>query len=100
MQVAAVCLTAGMVFAGIAVSLGWGFAAIWIALIAFGFGNGLCDVSMNVSAPRRRRPAAARSCRLFHAAFSLGTLAGAGLGALAEALDVPSRALHRLSSST
>jgi len=88
-QVAAVCLTAGMVFAGFAVTLGWGFAAIWIALIAFGFGNGLCDVSMNVSGAAAEKAGGRTIMPLFHAAFSLGTLAGAGLGALAERLDVP-----------
>ncbi|MET3450763.1 MULTISPECIES: MFS transporter [Curtobacterium] len=88
-QIAAVCLTAGMVFAGVAVTLGWGFAAIWIALIAFGFGNGLCDVSMNVSGAAAEKAGGRTIMPLFHAAFSLGTLAGAGLGALAERLDVP-----------
>lgn len=88
-QIAAVCLTVGMVFAGIAVSLGWGFAAIWIALIAFGFGNGLCDVSMNVSGATAERLGGRTIMPLFHAAFSVGTLTGAGLGSLAEQLDVP-----------
>ncbi len=88
-QVAAACLALGMVFAGLAVSLGWGFAAIWIALIAFGFGNGLCDVSMNVSGAAAEKAGGRTIMPLFHAAFSLGTLAGAGLGALAEALEVP-----------
>lgn len=88
-QVAALCLTAGMVFAGLAVTLGWGFAAIWIALIAFGFGNGLCDVSMNVSGAAAEKAGGRTIMPLFHAAFSLGTLAGAGLGALTERLEVP-----------
>lgn len=88
-QVAAACLALGMVFAGIAVTLGWGFAAIWIALIAFGFGNGLCDVSMNVSGAAAEKAGGRTIMPLFHAAFSLGTLAGAGLGALAEALEIP-----------
>ncbi|MBT2502288.1 MFS transporter [Curtobacterium sp. ISL-83] len=92
-QIAAACLTAGMVFAGIAVTLDWGFAAIWIALIAFGFGNGLCDVSMNVTGATAERLGGRTIMPLFHAAFSVGTLAGAGLGALAERFAVPV-ALH------
>jgi MFS family permease len=88
-QVAAACLAVGMVFAGVAVTLGWGFAAIWIALIAFGFGNGLCDVSMNVSGAAAEKAGGRTIMPLFHAAFSLGTLAGAGLGALAEKLEIP-----------
>jgi MFS family permease len=92
-QIAAVCLALGLVMAGISVSLGWGFAAIWISLIAFGFGNGLCDVSMNVTGATAERLGGRTIMPLFHAAFSLGTLAGAGLGALAERLEVPV-ALH------
>lgn len=87
--IAAVCLAVGMVFAGIAVSLGWGFAAIWVALLVFGFGNGLVDVSMNVSGAAAEQAGGRTIMPLFHAAFSVGTLAGAGLGALTEALDVP-----------
>ena len=95
-QVAAACLAVGMVFAGVAVTLGWGFAAIWIALIAFGFGNGLCDVSMNVSGAAAEKAGGRTIMPLFHAAFSLGTLAGAGLGALAERFEIPVVvALHR-----
>jgi len=88
-QVAALSLTVGMVSAGFAVTLGWGFAAIWVALVAFGFGNGLCDVSMNVSGAAAEKAGGRTIMPLFHAAFSLGTLAGAGLGALTERLDVP-----------
>ncbi|MGU3411392.1 MFS transporter [Microbacterium sp. M1A1_1b] len=92
-QIAAVCLALGLVMAGVAVSSGWGFAAIWVCLIAFGFGNGLCDVSMNVTGATAERLGGRTIMPLFHAAFSLGTLAGAGLGALAEGLEVPV-ALH------
>ncbi|PYY39600.1 MULTISPECIES: MFS transporter [unclassified Curtobacterium] len=91
--VAAACLALGMVAAGIAVTMDWGFAAIWICLIAFGFGNGLCDVSMNVSGATAERLGGRTIMPLFHAAFSVGTLAGAGIGALAERFEVPV-ALH------
>jgi len=92
-QIAAICLVVGMVMAGVAVTTGWGFAAIWVCLIAFGFGNGLADVSMNVSGATAERLGGRTIMPMFHAAFSLGTLAGAGLGALAERLEVPV-ALH------
>ena len=88
-QVASVCLAVGLVFAGFAVTYGWGFAAIWVGLIAFGFGNGLVDVSMNVSGAAAEKAGGRTIMPLFHAAFSVGTLAGAGLGALTEALEVP-----------
>ncbi len=89
MQVASVCLAVGLVFAGFAVTYGWGFAAIWVGLIAFGFGNGLVDVSMNVSGAAAEKAGGRTIMPLFHAAFSVGTLAGAGLGALTEKLEVP-----------
>lgn len=88
-QVASVCLAVGLTFAGFAVTYGWGFAAIWVGLIAFGFGNGLVDVSMNVSGAAAEKAGGRTIMPLFHAAFSVGTLAGAGLGALTEALEVP-----------
>ena len=88
-QVAAASIALGMVLAGIAVSLGWGFWAIWVFLIALGFGNGLCDVSMNVSGATAERLGGRTVMPLFHAAFSVGTLAGAGIGALAERFAVP-----------
>ncbi|WP_144765135.1 MFS transporter [Curtobacterium sp. 9128] len=92
-QIAAASMVLGMVMAGLSVSMGWGFAAIWASLIAFGFGNGLADVSMNVSGATAERLGGRTIMPMFHAAFSLGTLAGAGLGALAERLEVPV-ALH------
>jgi len=92
-QLATGFLALGMVSAAAAVTFGWGFWTIWICLIAFGFGNGLCDVSMNVTGATVERAGGRSIMPLFHAAFSLGTLAGAGLGSLAEALDVPV-ALH------
>ncbi|KQO63818.1 MFS transporter [Curtobacterium sp. Leaf261] len=92
-EIAAVCLVVGMITASLAVTLGWGFWVIWVCLIAFGFGNGLCDVSMNVSGAAAERAGGRAIMPLFHAAFSLGTLGGAALGSLAERLDIPV-ALH------
>ncbi|QWS33152.1 MFS transporter [Curtobacterium aetherium] len=88
-QVAALSIAVGMVLAGVAVTLGWGFWAIWVFLIALGFGNGLCDVSMNVSGATAERLGGRTIMPLFHASFSVGTLVGAGLGSLAERFEVP-----------
>jgi predicted MFS family arabinose efflux permease len=88
-RIAAVLLVVGMVAASISVSAGLGFWAIWVCLIAFGFGNGLCDVSMNVAGAGAERAGGRTVMPLFHAAFSIGTLVGASLGAVAEAADVP-----------
>lgn len=76
--------TAGL-GAGVLVSP-WATAA---GLLMLGFGSGTWDVAMNVEGAavehRLRRTIMPR----FHAAFSLGTVAGAAVGAAAAALDVP-----------
>lgn len=61
-----------------------------IALIAFGFGNGALDVSMNSQAVHVERAYGRPIMSAFHALFSCGGLAGALLGAatLAVGLDV------------
>ncbi|WP_083527773.1 MFS transporter [Curtobacterium ammoniigenes] len=88
-QVATACLGVGLLAAGLVVSLRWGIAGLMPCLFVFGFGNGLCDVSMNVSGAAAERAGTRTIMPLFHAAFSLGTLGGAALGALAEAAKVP-----------
>ena len=88
-QIAAACIAAGILIAGAVVSLQWGLPALMACLFAFGFGNGLCDVSMNVSGAAAERAGGRTIMPLFHAAFSLGTLGGAAIGALAEAAHVP-----------
>jgi MFS family permease len=88
-RIASACLVVGMVSASAAVTFGGGFWTIWVCLIAFGFGNGLLDVSMNVSGATVERATGRTVMPLFHAAFSLGTLAGAGLGSIAEILQIP-----------
>jgi MFS family permease len=88
-RIASACLVVGMVSASAAVSFHGGFWTIWVCLIAFGFGNGLLDVSMNVSGATVERATGRTVMPLFHAAFSLGTLAGAGLGSIAEVLQIP-----------
>jgi MFS family permease len=88
-QIASTCFAIGMVIAGVAVSAGWGFAGVFVCLILFGFGNGLLDVSMNVSGATAERLGGRSVMPLFHASFSLGTLLGAGIGAFAEAVRIP-----------
>jgi fucose permease len=67
-----------------------GSAAIVAAgLFAFGSGGGLWDVAMNVEGADVERCLERTVMPRFHAAFSLGTVAGAGTGALAAALGLP-----------
>ncbi len=86
---AAVLDAVGLALAGLGaglLELPWVTAA---GLLMLGFGSGTWDVAMNVEGAavehRLRRTIMPR----FHAAFSIGTVAGAAAGAAAAALDVP-----------
>ncbi|HEY8590232.1 MAG TPA: MFS transporter [Naasia sp.] len=79
---------AGLVVAGLGASAG-AFWVVFAGLALFGAGSGICDVAMNVSGAANERALGRNVMPIFHAFFSFGTMLGAGLGALAEALDVP-----------
>ncbi len=79
----------GMIVAGIGVTVTPSFAVAFAGLIVFGGAFGICDVSMNLSGAANERVLGRTIMPLFHAFFSLGTVIGAGLGALAEAVDLP-----------
>jgi MFS family permease len=61
----------------------------FLGLAVYGFGTGLCDVSMNVEGAGVERAAKKNIMPLFHAFWSLGTVAGAAVGALAAQIGVP-----------
>ncbi len=65
------------------------FAFTFLGLALNGFGTGLCDVAMNVEGAAAERALKKNIMPLFHAFFSVGTVAGAGVGALAAFADVP-----------
>ena len=65
---------------------------VWLALIAlflYGVGTGVWDVGMNVEGAAVEGHLRRTVMPRFHAAFSLGTVAGAGIGATAIGLGVP-----------
>lgn len=64
-------------------------AIVTIGLVITGFNLGCCDVSMNVSGAAAEKAGGKTIMPLFHAFFSFGTVAGAGLSALMQALNVP-----------
>lgn len=64
-------------------------AVVFAGLALFGAGYGLCDVAMNVEGAANERALGRTIMPLFHAAFSVGTMVGAALGALAEFAGVP-----------
>ncbi len=81
-------LTVGALVTGTGASLG-SFAVLFIGLTVFGLGLGTTDVAMNVSAAANEQRLGRTLMPLFHALFSMGTMVGAGLGALAELLGIP-----------
>jgi predicted MFS family arabinose efflux permease len=64
-------------------------AAVAVALFVWGLGMGVWDVAMNVEGAGVEHRLARTIMPRFHAMFSLGTVAGAGVGALTTRLDVP-----------
>ncbi|QYF73409.1 MFS transporter [Cryobacterium sp. PAMC25264] len=79
----------GLVVVGTAATL-WGSAPLAFAGLALvGFGLGSLDVMMNVEGAAVERELGVTLMPLLHACFSLGTVAGALLGAGAAAVGVP-----------
>jgi fucose permease len=60
-----------------------------VGLFLYGVGTGVWDVSMNVEGAAVERHLARNIMPRFHAGFSLGTVVGSGLGAVAVAVGVP-----------
>ena len=82
-------IAAGFIVAGLATGVGHSFWIAFVGLAMTGFGNGMCDVCMNVEGAANERAIGKTIMPLFHASFSGGTVVGAGLGALAERVGVP-----------
>ena len=74
-----------------AVALGYlaGVAPVVIALIVFGFAAAAWDVAMNVQGAAVERRLGRAIMPRFHAGYSIGTVAGALVGAAMVALHVP-----------
>jgi predicted MFS family arabinose efflux permease len=77
---------AGISIAAIGVMVGAPMVAA--GLVAAGFGTGTWDVAMNVEAAAVEQRLGRSVMSRFHAAFSVGTVAGAAIGAGMNALDV------------
>ena len=66
-----------------------GIPEVAAGLFVFGFGNGAWDVAMNVQGAAVERELGRAILPRFHAGWSIGTVAGAGVGAIMVALHVP-----------
>lgn len=79
---------AGLLVAGTAVAVG----TLWLAglgLVLFGVGTGVWDAAMNIEGAAVEQRLGRSIMPRFHAGFSFGTMAGAGLGAVAAWLGLP-----------
>ncbi|HAM25728.1 MAG TPA: MFS transporter, partial [Microbacteriaceae bacterium] len=86
------CLTIGAIgfaAAGIGASVGPSFPLAFVGLAVFGAAFGISDVSMNVIGAANERVLGRSIMPIFHAFFSIGTMVGAALGALAEFIHLP-----------
>jgi MFS family permease len=82
-------IATSLAIAGFAVAVLGSFPVSFIFLIVLGAAMGTCDVAMNVSGAANERAIGRTVMPLYHAAFSIGTVGGAGLGSLAEAIRIP-----------
>lgn len=84
-----VVTASGLTIAGVGASVGPVFGVAFAGLAVFGFASGITDVAMNVSGAANERVLGRAIMPIFHAFFSVGTMLGAGIGALAELASVP-----------
>ncbi|HVC73962.1 MAG TPA: MFS transporter, partial [Mycobacteriales bacterium] len=78
---------AGM--ATVAVGYRYGIPPVAVGLFLFGYGAGTWDVAMNVQGAAVEQALGRAIMSRFHAGWSIGTVAGAGTGAVMVALGVP-----------
>jgi len=86
---ATVLLAIGLVVAGIGTGLLNSVPVTVVGLLAVGYGSGTCDVAMNVEAAMVERRLGRTVMPRFHAAWSIGTVTGAAIGAGASHLGTP-----------
>lgn len=87
----AVC-TVGLALTGIAGGAGGGVPLLLVGLFLMGFGSGAWDVAMNVEGAEVERRLGRAIMPQFHGAWSIGSVVGAGLGALLNAVHLPTTA--------
>lgn len=86
--VAAMAALLGVALSAVAVGFQYGVVWVVIGLFFFGFANGAWDVAMNVQGAIVERKLGRAIMPRFHAGFSVGTVAGALVGAAVIALDL------------
>ena len=79
----------GLLLAAVVAAFAPVFGLMFLALAIFGAGASMTDVAMNLSGAANERAIGRTLMPLYHAAFSLGTVAGAAAGSLLELAQVP-----------
>ncbi|GAA2309318.1 MFS transporter [Glycomyces scopariae] len=79
----------GLIGAGLIAGFAPDFWLLFVALMVAGGGNAILDVAMNVAGAANERRIGRTLMPMYHAGFSVGTMLGAGTGALTEQLGVP-----------
>ncbi|WP_202970589.1 MFS transporter [Saccharothrix sp. ALI-22-I] len=87
--VSTVGVSVGLVVAGFAIGAWPSVVGTAVGLFVLGYGSGVCNVAMNVEAAAVERVIGRTVMPRFHAVWSLGTVAAAGLAALAAWAGVP-----------
>lgn len=87
--VAVMSLVASAGLAGVGLGSSYGVPPVIAGLALATFGGGTWDVAMNVQAAAVEQALHRSIMSKFHAGWSLGTVAGAGIGAAMVALNVP-----------
>lgn len=80
--VSAVVVSAGLALAGVGIGAYPSVTLTAIGIFVLGYGSGTCDVAMNVEAAEVERALGRTVMPRFHAMWSLGTVAAAGLASL------------------
>ena len=84
----AVVNATGLVVASVGVALGE-VLVVGVGLVLFGVGTGVWDASMNVEGAAVEQQVGRTVMPRYHAGFSFGTVAAAGVAAVAAGLQVP-----------
>jgi hypothetical protein len=87
--VAVMSLTGAAGMATVAVGSRYGIPPVAAGLFLFGYSSGTWDVAMNVQGAAVEQALGRSIMSRFHAGWSIGTVTGAGLGAVMVALGVP-----------
>jgi fucose permease len=87
-QIAFLVGPVGFLVAGVGVGIA-SFGVVFTGLLVFGVAFSICDVSMNLQGAANERALGRTIMPIYHAFFSGGTMAGAGLGAVAEGAGFP-----------